>query len=82
MALRLKQFLITGVILRADEYVKLGSPRFQNERILFRGVGTETNTTFGEFVANLTIDGNSHSVLIQIVSDDLWQQKFLNGRER
>ena len=32
-------------------------------------------------VANLTIDGNSYSVLIQIVSDDLLQQKLLIGRD-
>ena len=51
-------------IMRVDEYVKLGSPQFQNKTISFRVVVTETNTMLREFVANLTIDGNSYSVLI------------------
>ena len=68
-------------IIRADEFVKLGAPRFQNNVITFRGVGTETNTTLGEFQASLTIDGHSYPILIRIVSDDLLQQKLLIGRD-
>lgn len=66
-------------IMRADEYVKLGSPRFQGNSIPFRG--RESNVTLGKFQANLTVNGNSYPILIRVISDDLLRHKLLIGRD-
>lgn len=68
-------------IMRADEYVKLGSPRFENRLIPFWGVGKESNVTLGEFRATLTVDENSYPILIRVISDDLLRHKLLIGRD-
>jgi len=68
-------------IMRADEYVRLGSPRFENKSISFQGVGRGKNVTLGEFQANLTVDENVYPILIRVVSDDLLKYKLLIGRD-
>lgn len=47
-------------LMRADEYVKMGSPRFQMTNIHFSGVGFDEMTALDEFRARLvarTVDG-------------------------
>lgn len=54
-------------LMRADEYVKMGSPRFQEVKIRFSGIGSGEITALGEFQAKITVDGNSYPILV--VSD-------------
>lgn len=58
-------------LMRADEYVKMGSPRLQASRIHFSGIGLGEDriTALGEFRAQITIDEHSYPILIRIVSD-------------
>lgn len=58
-------------IMRADEFIRIGSPNLTSKSIIFRGIGKEQNNTLGEFGANLTIDGNSYAISINVVSDEL-----------
>lgn len=36
-------------LMRADQYIKLGSPKLERKVIKFRGIGSQNNTTLGEF---------------------------------
>ncbi|KMQ91095.1 blastopia polyprotein [Lasius niger] len=68
-------------IMRADEYIRIGSPRLENVTVPFRGVSTEKNATLGRFQAKLTVDENSFKISINVVSDDLLRNKLLIGRD-
>ncbi|XP_011884081.1 PREDICTED: uncharacterized protein K02A2.6-like [Vollenhovia emeryi] len=68
-------------IMRADEYIKIGAPKLINKKVPFRGVGTEANTTLGEFDATITVDGNAYPILIRVISDCLSRHKLLVGRD-
>ncbi|KAF7418509.1 hypothetical protein HZH68_001162 [Vespula germanica] len=54
-------------LIHADQYIKLGSLTSVPEETRCRGVGLNKNVTPGEFLVELTVDGNSYSVLIQPV---------------
>lgn len=56
-------------LMHADQYIKLGSLTSVPEETRCRGVGLNKNVTPGEFLVELTVDGNSYSVLIRVVSD-------------
>lgn len=66
-------------LMRADEYVKLGSPRLKLGGMRFRGVGSDNNTTLGEFEAEIRVDEHNYSVCIQVVSDTLMRHQMLLG---
>ncbi|KAF7412177.1 hypothetical protein HZH66_001073 [Vespula vulgaris] len=58
-----------GHIAVKYQYIKLGSLTSVPEETRCRGVGLNKNVTPGEFLVELTVDGNSYSVLIRVVSD-------------
>ena len=68
-------------LMRADEYVKIGAPRLRNNEILFRGVGSDTNKTLGEFSVDITIDNNTYPITIRVISSDLMQQGLILGTD-
>lgn len=68
-------------LLRADEYAKLGSPHFRSGGTLFRGIGSDDNTTLGEFQAEIFVDGHSYSVCVQVVADNLIRHQMLIGAD-
>lgn len=68
-------------IMREDEYVKLGSPRFELEAMPFRGIGTEENVANGGFYARLTVDRNCYEIPIYVVADNLTKYKLLIGND-
>lgn len=68
-------------IMRADEFVKIGSPRLVRKPISFRGVGRDQNTTIGEFSAKLTVDENSYEITVHVVSDELSRFGLLIGKD-
>lgn len=65
----------------ADQYIELGSPRFENKETRFRGVGLNKNITLGEFCSELIVDGRSYPILIRVVSNDTMTYKFLIGTD-
>ncbi|XP_076638825.1 uncharacterized protein LOC143350687 [Colletes latitarsis] len=67
-------------LMRADQYIQLGAPRLQHKEVKFTGVGS-TNTTLGEFYGKLTVDGNSYTVLIRVVSDSLMSHQLIIGTD-
>lgn len=68
-------------IMRADEYVSMGSPRFQSTKVHFSGIGSGNVATLGEFQAEITIDGHTYPILIRVVSDAVSRQKLLIGTD-
>lgn len=67
-------------LMHADEYVKMGSPRFQMTNIRFSDVGSDEMTALGEFRARI-VDGHSYPILIRVVSDTVSRQKLLIGTD-
>lgn len=67
--------------MRADEYVKMGSPRFRESKIRFSGVESGEIAALGEFEAELTVDGNCYPIFIRVVSDTVSRQKLLIGAD-
>jgi len=67
-------------LIRADEYIKLGSPRLQPGK-LFDGVDSNNNATLGKFQAELTVDGHVYPVCIRVVSDTILRHKLLIGTD-
>ncbi|XP_011684298.1 PREDICTED: protein sprint-like [Wasmannia auropunctata] len=59
-------------LMRADEYVCMGSPRFRSTEVKFSGVGSEGIAALGEFEAKITIDGHTYPILIRVVSDTIY----------
>lgn len=68
-------------LMRADEYVKMGSPRFRTTGTRFSGIGSDEIATLGEFQARITIDEHSYPILIRVVSDTVSRQKLLIGTD-
>ncbi|RLU26190.1 hypothetical protein DMN91_002356 [Ooceraea biroi] len=50
-------------LIRADEYIKLGSSQLRSSELRFDGVGSN-NTTLGEFEAKITVDGYSYPIRV------------------
>nr|XP_012232667.1 PREDICTED: uncharacterized protein LOC105678149 [Linepithema humile] len=67
-------------IMRANQYIKLGTPRLICKQTPFRGIGEGTNMTLREFNAKITVDDHTYDILIQVVSDDLSRNALLIGR--
>lgn len=68
-------------VMRADEFIRIAAPKLVDKRVQFRGVGTELNTTVGEFNATIMVDGHSYPILINVISDNLSCHKLLIGRD-
>lgn len=68
-------------LMRADEYIKMGSPRFREAKIRFSGIRSGEIAALGEFQAELTVDGHSYPILIRVVSDTVSRQKLLIGTD-
>ncbi|EZA52868.1 Protein THO1, partial [Ooceraea biroi] len=68
-------------IMRADAFIKIGSPPLENIVTPFRGVGTEENATLGRSWVTLTVDGNAFRIFIHVVSDNLTKNQLLLGRD-
>ncbi|EZA52392.1 hypothetical protein X777_08885, partial [Ooceraea biroi] len=68
-------------IMRADEFIKIGSPDLVRKPISFCGISKGQNTTVGEFRAKLTVDGNSYAIDVHVVSDELSKHGFLIGKD-
>lgn len=69
-------------LMRADEYTRIGSPRFQATKTRFSGVGSGNEiTAMGEFQARVTIDEHSYPILIRIVSCAVLKHKLLIGTD-
>lgn len=60
-------------LIRAEEYVKLGSPCLSTSEIRFCGIGSSDNTTLGEFQTEIIVDKNTYPIIIHVVSDILLQ---------
>lgn len=67
--------------MRADEYVKMGSPNFRTTGTRFSGIGSGEIAALGEFETRITIDDNSYLILIRVVSDTVSRQKLLIGTD-
>ncbi|XP_043496431.1 uncharacterized protein LOC122520413 [Polistes fuscatus] len=68
-------------LMRATQYIQIGSPRLKPNRIRFRGIGSEDNKTLGEFFAGIEIDGNQYTIEISVVPDTLMQHAVLIGTD-
>ncbi|KAJ8911976.1 hypothetical protein NQ315_003254 [Exocentrus adspersus] len=68
-------------LIRADEYVKLGSPRLIKSNVKFDGIGSSGNETIGEFVTNVTIDDVDFNMKFHVVSDTLLKYAVLIGTD-
>jgi hypothetical protein len=67
--------------MRADEFIKIGSPTFDHKSISFCGIGIGQNKTIGEFRAKLTVDEYSYAITIHVVSDELSRHGLLVGKD-
>ncbi|XP_076482251.1 uncharacterized protein LOC143303928 [Bombus vancouverensis nearcticus] len=55
--------------IRADEYVRLGSPPLGNCKLKFDGFGSAGNSTWGVFTRVMTVDGYDFTVTLHVVSN-------------
>ncbi|XP_076477225.1 uncharacterized protein LOC143303096, partial [Bombus vancouverensis nearcticus] len=63
--------------IRADEYVRLGSPPLGNCKLKFDGFGSAGNSTWGEFTRVMTVDGCDFTVTLHVVSDKVMTRHSL-----
>ncbi|XP_076474354.1 uncharacterized protein LOC143302634 [Bombus vancouverensis nearcticus] len=63
--------------LRADEYVRLGSPPLGNCKLKFDGFGSAGNSTWGEFTRVMTVDGCDFTVTLHVVSNKVMTRHSL-----
>lgn len=66
-------------LIRADEHVKLGSPRLSLGGIYFDGVGSSNNVTLGGFQTEIIVDGHSYPICVHVVSNSVLRHKLLIG---
>lgn len=69
------------MIMPADEFIRVGSPTLIWNSIPFCGVGKGQNATIGKFSAKLTVDGNSYTIAIYVVSDEFLRHGLLLGND-
>lgn len=67
-------------LMRAGCHGGLNAPLKEN-RIYFRGVGSNNNETLGEFDAEVRIDDDVYTIRIRIVSDELMRYDFIIGAD-
>jgi len=63
--------------LRADQYIKLGTPKLKYKEIKFCGIGSDKNKTLGEFCSDVEIDGNHYNIMFYVVSDILMKHSII-----
>ncbi|XP_076642233.1 uncharacterized protein LOC143353023 [Halictus rubicundus] len=68
-------------LIRAEQYVNIGAPRLSEKTINFQGVGASDNSTLGEFVTEIEIDGTMYSIKLHVVSDTLLPYGVLIGTD-
>lgn len=68
-------------LMRADEYIKIGSPNFRATETRFSGIGSGEIAALGEFRAQIAIDEYSYPILIRVVSDTVSRKKLLIGTD-
>lgn len=68
-------------LMRADEYVKRGSPRFEQCQMTLRGIGSKEVTALGKFEAKITIDGRCYPICVYVISDTAIPYPFLIGTD-
>jgi len=66
-------------LIRADQYIKLGTPKLKYKEIKFCGVGSDENKTLGEFCSDVEIDGNHYNITFHVVSDTLTKHSIIIG---
>lgn len=67
--------------MRANEFIRIGLPILICKRTAFHGINTGQNMTIREFNAKLTVDGNSYTITIHVVSDELSKHELLLGKD-
>ena len=65
--------------MRTDQYVKIGAPKLSNRVVKFRGIGSESNNSLGEFTTEAVADNTSYLMTIHVVSDTLMQHALIVG---
>ena len=65
--------------MRTDQYVKIGAPKLSNRVVKFRGIGSESNNSLGEFTTEAVADNTSYLMAIHVVSDTLMQHALIVG---
>lgn len=56
-------------LLKTKQYIKLGLPSFSGPSIICPGLGVESITTLGSFMANVKIDEDEFELNIHVISD-------------
>lgn len=64
-------------LMRADEYVKRGSQRFELCKMVVRGIGAKEVTVLGKFEAKITVDGCHYPIGVYVISDTAIPYPFL-----
>lgn len=68
-------------VMRAEQYVRIGSPPLLRREITFCGIGSQSNKTIGKFNAQIEIDGNQYPINIWVISDTLMQHDLIIGTD-
>ncbi|XP_015189692.1 PREDICTED: uncharacterized protein LOC107073515 [Polistes dominula] len=66
-------------LIRESAYADIGAPRIINERVSFRGVGSELFKTLGHFTATIEVDGETYDTKIHLVSDSCVRHDLVLG---
>jgi predicted aspartyl protease len=77
-------FIDTGsdvCLIRADQYIRVDTPKLEKKTIRFRGTSSGGNVTLDEFDAIVIIDKRNYSIRIHIVSDMIMKYKLLIGAD-
>jgi len=68
-------------LIRADQYIKLGTPNLKYKEIKFCEIGSDENRTLGEFYNDVEIDDNHYKITYHIVSDTLTKHNIIIGTD-
>lgn len=63
-------------LMRAEQYIKAGSPALIQREIRFRGIGSDYKKTLGEFDSEIKIDDNNYPIKIRVISDTLMKTSY------
>lgn len=66
-------------LMRAEQYIRLGSPKLVKKEIKFCGIRSQNNTTLGEFDTIIEIDGDNYPITIFVISEELMKYGLLIG---
>lgn len=59
----------------------IGAPKLEKTKLRFRGIGSNNNSTLGNFSTDIYIDGEIYPIVIHVVPDDLMQHDLLIGTD-